>query len=73
MKAENLMEEEAFMLRQMELFYNDTTYNNENPSKLTLEQKRGYFKLLNKNEMKQLYYMYKRDFDLFEYDPKIYY
>ena len=67
------MEEEAFMLRQMELFYNDTTYNNENPSKLTLEQKRGYFKLLNTNEMKQLYYIYKRDFDLFEYDPNVYY
>ena len=66
------MEEEAFMLRQMELSYNDTTYNNENPSKLTFEQKQGYFKLLNTNEMKQLYYMYKRDFDLFEYDPKIY-
>lgn len=60
------------MLRQMNLTYGMTKYENENPSRLSLRQKRGYFKLLNNNEMVRLYAIYKQDFDLFEYDPHIF-
>ena len=44
-------------------------YENLNPSKLSLKEKKGYFSMLNKNEMRSLQDMYKDDFDNFEYDP----
>ena len=72
LKAENLEEEEPFMLRQLNLTFDITGNENENPVRLTFEQKQGYFKLLNKNEMNELHILYKQDFDLFEYDPKIF-
>ena len=72
LKAENLEEEEPFMLRQLNLTSDITGNENENPLRLSFEQKQGYFMLLNKNEMNGLYMLYKQDFDLFQYDPKIF-
>ena len=73
MKSENLQREELFMLRQLDLSL-DTfpRRENMNPYQLTFEQKREYFKMLNQEEMKNLYRIYKVDFDLFEYDPDIF-
>ena len=69
MKTENLSEEEAFMLRQLNMTNAQSKYENLNPSKLSLKEKKGYFSMLNKNEMRSLQDMYKDDFDNFEYDP----
>ena len=44
-------------------------YENLNPSKLSLKEKKGYFSMLNENEMRSLQDIYKDDFDNFEYDP----
>ena len=73
MKSENLKREELFMLRQLELSLNIFPRSeNRNPYQLSFEQKREYFKMLNQEEMKNLYRVYKVDFDLFEYDPDIF-
>ena len=69
LKTENLSEEEAFMLRQLNMTNAQSKYENLNPSKLSLKEKKGYFSMLNKNEMRSLQDMYKDDFDNFEYDP----
>ena len=34
-----------------------------------LKEKKGYFSMLNENEMRSLEDIYKDDFDNFEYDP----
>ena len=72
LKAENLEEEEPFMFRQLNFSYGEPKFENHNPSRLTFNEKKGYFDLLNKNEMNQLYDLYKQDFLLFEYDPHIF-
>ena len=72
LKVENLEKEEPFMLRQLDLTYGPTKYENHNPSRLSFDQKKGYFDLLNKNERISLYDIYKQDFELFEYDPHIF-
>lgn len=69
MKTENLSEEEAFMLRQLNMTNARSKYENLNPSKLSLKEKKGYFSMLNENEMRSLEDIYKDDFDNFEYDP----
>ena len=69
LKTENLSEEEAFMLRQLNMTNARSKYENLNPSKLSLKEKKGYFSMLNENEMRSLQDMYKDDFDNFEYDP----
>ena len=72
LKTENLSEEEAFMLRQLNLTNAKLKYENPNPSKLSLEEKKGYFSMLNENEMKSLHDIYRDDFDNFEYDHNIF-
>ena len=69
LKTENLSEEEAFMLRQLNMTNAQSKYENLNPSKLSLKEKKGYFSMLNENEMRSLQDIYKDDFDNFEYDP----
>ena len=69
LKTENLSEEEAFMLRQLNMTNARSKYENLNPSKLSLKEKKGYFSMLNENEMRSLHDIYKDDFDNFEYDP----
>ena len=60
------------MLRQLNLTYEQSKYGNSNPSKLSDDEKKGYFDMLNKNEMKSLYDIYRQDFEHFEYDPHIF-
>ena len=60
------------MMQQLELTVENSKNENENPVKLTLDQKKGYFQMLNKYEMDDLYTFYKQDFDLLEYNPMIF-
>ena len=60
------------MFRQLNLTYGDAKFENYNPSRLTFNEKKEYFELLNKHEMKKLYDIYKQDFYLFDYDPEIF-
>ena len=72
LKMENLHKEESFMLRQLNLTYEQSEYGNSNPSKLSDDEKKGYFDMLNKNEKKSLHDIYRQDFEHFEYDPHIF-
>ena len=69
---ENLHKEESFMLRQLNLTYEQSEHGNSNPSKLSDDEKKGYFDMLNKNEKKSLHDIYRQDFEHFEYDPHIF-
>ena len=60
------------MFRQLNLTYGESKFENYNPSRLTFNEKKGYFELLNQNEMNKLYDIYKQDFYLFDYDPDIF-
>ena len=72
MKVEYLHEEESFLLRQLNLTSEQSKYENSNPSKLTVNEKKGYFGMLNENEMNSLKDIYREDFENFEYDPYVF-
>ena len=60
------------MFRQLNLTYGEAKFENYNPSRLTFNEKKDYFELLNHNEKNKLYNIYKQDFYLFDYDPDIF-
>ena len=75
LKLENLETEQDFMIRSLGLenLFDAELGVHRHPDPLTLEEKVGqYFSQLEESEKTDLIKIYKQDFLLFDYDPKIY-